>query len=466
MADADGSVSDPATLTLNLRGSELDAHDNYVNTQPGSVTTDMFDSDLSGWGSGTSVSSTGGELLLNLGSDNATRSTSKEFTVNAGDTVSFDWRAVASDGGWFGYEGDKFEIVVDDGTGAKTIHTATSGGTATGTYTHNFTSSGTYHITLRAVDGGGWLSSGSLKVYIDDVVFTHAVMLTGNVVTDASATEFADQIGGQTAYVTEVNGVALPTTGAYLEIEGDYGTLRINHFGQYEYHANADTNGHDDAFVYKLAGTTSDYATLNVHIGDASAPATPATPETDYHMDAPDKGFHLGTTSGDTIHGTDGNDVIFGNYGDDTINGKGGNDYLHGGHGNDILSGGEGDDILVGGQGTDTLHGGGGADIFMWNAEDFTAGVQDVVKDFNPGAGDVLRFADVLLDKDSGTAGIQLDIKAVDYNSDSNSNDVQITLHHGGQHQTVILENVLGGSVTVDSIQEHILNHKIITENS
>ncbi|MGJ3523322.1 VCBS domain-containing protein [Nitratidesulfovibrio sp. D1] len=469
VADADGSVSDPATLTLNLRGSELDAHDNYVNTQPGSVTTDMFDSDLSGWASGTGISSTGGELLLNLGSDNATRSTSKEFTVNAGDTVSFDWRAVASGGNWFfGYEGDKLEIVVDDGTGAKTIHTATSGGTVTGTYTHTFTSSGTYHITLRAVDGGGWFSSGNLNVYIDDVVFTHAVMLTGNVVTDASATEFADQIGGQTAYVTEVNGVALPTTGAYLEIEGDYGTLRINHFGQYEYKAHTGTDaGHDDAFVYKLAGTTSDYATLNVHIGDASAPATPATPETDYHMGASDNGFHLGTTSGDTIHGTGGNDVIFGNYGNDTIHGGDGNDYLHGGHGNDTLYGDAGNDILVGGQGEDTLTGGAGADTFVWNAEDFTAGVQDVVKDFNIGE-DVLRFADVLLDSDGNSGnGIQLNLV-------QNGDNAQLTLHHGSEApQTVVIENVFNSSMSssdvsnvLQAIEQHILNHKIVTENS
>jgi hypothetical protein len=478
VADADGSVSDPATLTLNLRGSELDAHDNYANA-PAATSTLISDfnggnSDWDGWGDRSNVSIENNELKLSLGTGNSAgdAEATRSVTVAAGDKLTFDWRAVPT-GNFSNHDRDTFEIVIDrSGPGGvvtqEILEVPANGANSSGAYSYTFTQAGTYSVTLRVSDGSSrsiFGSNGGLNVFIDDVMLVSAAAsIVGNVVTDASAAEFADQIGGQTAYVTEVNGVALPTTGAYLEIEGDYGTLRINHFGQYEYHANADTNGHDDAFVYKLAGTTSDYATLNVHIGDAGTQLSASNETWDVHSSSSNH-FHLGGTGNDTLTGGSGDDVIFGNYGDDTINGRDGNDYLHGGHGNDTLLGEGGHDILVGGQGSDTLTGGTGADTFVWNAEDFTANAKDVVKDFNPGEGDVLRFADVLLDSESG-AGIQLQIQAVDYNSDSNSNDVQITLHHGGQQQTVILENVLGGSVTVDSIQEHILNHKIITENS
>ncbi len=493
VSDADGSLAN-AALTLNLRPAELDAHDNYVSAQPGgtNVTTDTFsnntsDSGWNGWSHGSDsngaierINTSGDrELRLTLDTNSGDVGSSKSFTVSAGDTVSFDWRTVVT-GDRSDHDNDRFEISVSDGSGTHTIYTVpgnSSSSGSSGTYTHTFNTAGTYTITLRVVDGTGggsgssgflgWTNNG-LQAYIDDVVFTHAVAgaaLIGNVVTDASAAEFADQIGGQTAFITEVNGVAIANDGAFHTVTGDYGTLSINAYGQYEYHANAGTAaGHDDAFVYKLTGTTSDYATLNVHIGSSDSP-TPGIGETESV-----NGFHLGTTNHDTLTGGSGDDVIFGNYGNDTIDGGLGNDYLHGGAGNDILSGGDGNDILIGGQGADTLHGGAGADTFMWNAEDFTAGVHDVVKDFSIGDGDVLRFADVLLDSDGGNAGIQLDLVRM---TGADSNNAQLTLHHGTETQTVVIENVFNGSMdtsqvnaTLQAIEQHILNHKIVTENS
>lgn len=476
--DADGTLAH-TTLTLNLRAAELDAHDNYATAQPGSssVTTDTFSSSADGWtldgygndgdNDGHVQRTSGGdpELQIALTTNNGSIETAKSFTVGAGDTVSFAWRADAT-GSTSNHDNDRFEIVVNDGSGTQTIYTVPGNGAdGSGTYTHTFTTSGTYSVTLRVVDGTSGNSSAnnsanSLNVYIDDVVFTHALAgaaLFGNVVTDEVGTDIADQIGGQTAFVTEVNGVAIANDGLYHDVVGDYGTLSINAFGQYEYHANAGTAaGNDDAFVYKLASTSdSDYATLNVHIGDTP---THLSASAENWTGGGSNDFHLGGTGGDTLNGGNGNDVIFGNYGDDTIHGNAGHDILHGNAGNDTIYGDAGNDTLIGGQGSDILNGGTDADTFVWNSEDFTSGAKDVVTDFHIGEGDVLRFSDVLI-------GNNPDVVAGGALAGTDANDAVVTLHNGAQTQYVVIQDALNTN-TLDQIEQHILTNKIITENS
>lgn len=488
IADGDGSHSNTATLNLTLNGAYVDAHDNYANAplSSTSVTTETFSTDSHGWSLDSSsggdpdgyVVRSGGELKLALttNSTNSSIETSKQFTVAEGDTLSFKWRADATGGS--SHDNDQFQIAVNDGSGTTTLYTVPNNGNdGSGTYTHTFGGTGTYTVTLRAVDGNGG-NGKNLDVYIDDMVFTHALAgaaLFGNVITDHVGTDVADQMVNTVATVAEVNGVAIGGTGT--DIAGDYGTLHINPDGSYEYHANAGVAaGHDDAFVYKLSSAAdSDYATLNIHIGSGDTHLQ-ASGET-WTGSGTAHDFHLGTTGGDTLNGGDGNDVIFGNYGNDVIHGNAGNDYLHGGAGNDTLYGDAGNDILVGGQGSDILYGDGpgvsvhGADTFMWNAEDFTKNAVDTVKDFAPGEGDVLRFADVLLDHDGNAAnGIQLDLVRM---SGADSNNAQLTLHHGAETQTVVIENVFNSGMTssqvdatLQAMEQHILNHKIITEHS
>jgi VCBS repeat-containing protein len=65
----------------------------------------------------------------------------------------------------------------------------------------------------------------------------------------------------------------------------------------------------------------------------------------------------------------------------------------------DILVGGSGDDILVGGIGADTLSGGAGSDQFVWNAGDqgaFGSPAIDTLTDFSRPEGDALNIADLL----------------------------------------------------------------------
>lgn len=489
--DADGTQSN-ATLTLNLYGSELDAHDNRVNTAASSstTTTDTFSngSSDSGWNGWSHDSDSDGaferynnsgdrELRISL-TDDTTDSgnvdpsiaASKEFIVAAGDTVSFAWRADATGGS--SHDNDKFEIVVNDGSGTHTIYTVPSNGAdSSGTYTHTFNTAGTYTVTLRVVDGRPDTGSTNkhLDVFIDDVTFVHAVAaaaIMGNVVTDAAAGEYVDQIGGHTALVTEVNGHDLAADGSFTTIATDYGTLSINAYGEYTYTPKAGFDGHDDSIVYKLASTTAgddsyDYATLTVHHG---ADATVATASGITHsLVSEDNHFYQGDSGSDTLTGTSGDDAIFGHGGVDHISGGGGHDYLHGGAGNDFLNGDAGNDILVGGQGSDELAGGTGADTFVWNAEDFTTSAVDRVTDFNMGDGDVLRFSDVLIGSDP-------DVSVGGGILPGDANDAVVTLHSGANVQHVVIQDALVGapdtSAALNAIEQHILTNKIITENS
>uniref|UniRef100_B8DLR7 von Willebrand factor type A n=1 Tax=Nitratidesulfovibrio vulgaris (strain DSM 19637 / Miyazaki F) TaxID=883 RepID=B8DLR7_NITV9 len=486
--DADGTHSN-ATLTLNLFGSELDAHDNHVSTAASSSTVvGNFSSasDWDGWSHSGNVSIESGELKLVLnssGSGSSSVETSQSFTgVAAGDKLTFDWRAVPT-GNTSNHDSDYVEVVINRSGGSSgdatvAVYTVPANGSASGEqhFSYQFTQSGNYSVTIRAADGsssGGSGSNGGLNLFIDDVaLISAAAAIMGNVVTDASATEYVDQIGGHTALVTEVNGHALAQDGSFSDFTTDYGTLHINAFGEYTYTPKAGVDGHDDNFVYKLASTEAgdtshDYATLSVHLGTAASAAPVSTAA---HSMSGTEHFYQGDENHNTINGTSGDDVIFGHGGNDIIHGNAGHDYLHGGAGNDFLYGEGGNDILVGGQGGDTLTGGTGADTFVWNAEDFTSGATDVVTDFKPGASgenDVLRFADVLLDHDGNSAnGISTSLIASgDLTQVGSSNDVQLTLHHGGAMQHVTLQGALEHN-TLAEIEQHILTNKIITEHS
>ncbi len=102
----------------------------------------------------------------------------------------------------------------------------------------------------------------------------------------------------------------------------------------------------------------------------------------------------FGGEGNDTLYGGAGNDIIWGGDGNDTLFGGDGNDYLKGGNGVDKLFGGAGKDELRGGKGNDTLTGGEGADTFVWKAEDFQAGDEDIITDFNLAEGDLLNLSD------------------------------------------------------------------------
>jgi Ca2+-binding RTX toxin-like protein len=96
----------------------------------------------------------------------------------------------------------------------------------------------------------------------------------------------------------------------------------------------------------------------------------------------------LGGTQRDSVFGGSGFDRIDGGDGNDTVQGGNDRDKLTGGGGYDILDGGAGDDILDGGALNDVIFTGAGADTIVFRK----AGGVDTLRDFSPGAGDVIRL--------------------------------------------------------------------------
>ena len=103
-----------------------------------------------------------------------------------------------------------------------------------------------------------------------------------------------------------------------------------------------------------------------------------------------------GDLGDDSVDGGADNDTLDGGDGLDTLFGGTGNDSLTGGLGADSLSGGDGEDTLVGGAGQDVLTGGAGSDRFVFQYDELTQALPDVITDFKVGVGgDLIDFSDI-----------------------------------------------------------------------
>ena len=116
------------------------------------------------------------------------------------------------------------------------------------------------------------------------------------------------------------------------------------------------------------------------------------------------------------------------------------------GQGDDSLDGGSGADTLTGAAGDDQLRGGLGADIFLF---DFGSGQEapggDVIGDFDPGDGDVLRFVNLL---DVGGGGPDRgDFSAAVSRVQDDGSDVTLVFEDGGSLSLGGL-----GTGTIDSV--------------
>jgi serralysin len=163
------------------------------------------------------------------------------------------------------------------------------------------------------------------------------------------------------------------------------------------------------------------------------------------------------TADNDILFGNDCPNIIRGLAGNDYIRAGGGDDVLIGNQGNDALLGNEGDDTLKGGAGNDTLTGGSGADLFIFNGNRLTLGV-DKITDFSP-AEDLIGLSRTTfpsLGKDlNDSLGIVTDDAAVAaseslivYNSNNgnlfyNSNGAVDGLGEGGYFANLINQPVL-----------------------
>ncbi len=161
---------------------------------------------------------------------------------------------------------------------------------------------------------------------------------------------------------------------------------------------------------------------------------------------------------GGGAQGKSGDDEVTGGDGDDLLIGGANDDTLDGGAGNDTLNGGAGDDTLIGGLGDDDLLGGSGADVFLFDFGDGASGGAsasgsgfgtDIVRDFDPDAGDVLSFVNVIaIDSSSGDAELD-DLLSTISGVEDDGRDVTIAFDGGG---VVVLEGF--GTGGIDSASE------------
>ena len=163
----------------------------------------------------------------------------------------------------------------------------------------------------------------------------------------------------------------------------------------------------------------------------------------------------VGGDGDDDLRGQKGEDSLYGGTGDDTLDGGQDADILYGGSGADVLNGGNGDDSLDGGSGADTLTGGGGddqlqgvsgADVFLFDLDGGQeAPGDDVVRDFDAGEGDVLRFVNVL-DVDGDGPDLD-DFSAAVLSVQDDGSDVTLVFQDGG---SLMLEGL--GIGAIDSV--------------
>jgi VCBS repeat-containing protein len=178
------------------------------------------------------------------------------------------------------------------------------------------------------------------------------------------------------------------------DLEGLYGTLRLQANGTYTYAADADyldtlhgVTGLKDVFTYTVSdghgGISTATLTVNVSLAADERTITGGNSADIIHGDqrgvigAEDTIY--GGNGADQLYGEDGADTLFGGNDDDKLFGGQGRDSLYGDGGNDLLDGGAGNDRLEGGKGNDRLTGGSGADIFVFGKSNGA----DVITDFD-----------------------------------------------------------------------------------
>lgn len=446
--DGDGDPSS-AHLYLQLKGNTVDAKDNHGYAIAPTTSVEDFQTENHGWSLTDANASLGGtssdrDLQITLTSEQSasdpTFSQSSEFNVQtANSKVTFDWSAKAT---WSAqqqtwqnesreHDADTLTLIVQRKVGnswvteaTRNIYTAPeiayedrnrSGNQAKlnkkGTLEYDFQNTGQYRLTIEAKDAAhawDWSFSnrGGIEAHIDNVtLMSAAAPLIGNLISNAPA----DELANMTARVTEVNGQLIAQDGSYTEITHEqYGSLKVNMYGDFRYIPSEGTTGHDEAFVYKVTTPTGqeDHATLNIHIGaagDHTAQTSYSYAYDDHNSATSASMVYIGGSGDDTIVGTAGDDIILGGLGNDRLGGSDGRDYIDGGLGNDtiIIQDNSGDNRI-----TDAdfkgLHGGAGTDTLEIHGE-------NVVLDFtNIANGKVSGIETIDLATDTGAQTVRL----------------------------------------------------------
>ena len=363
------------------------------------------------------------------------------FTVQAGDTVTFDIDATNFDSTLRLFSSVGSELANNDDGGPD--NTGTDSG-----LTHTFDFAGTYYIQVAEwiANSGSTFTSGAptagatytLHVSIPSATVVPLTLVGSTLYgQDGADTLYGgagpDTLSGGAGDDTYVVSSQLATI--VESIGGGHDTVTAS-AGFYLYDNVEDLN--------LAAGAGNIYgvgnAAANVIVGNEG------------------QNLLIGGGGNDTISGGAGNDALFGETGDDTLNGDAGIDYLVGGSGNDTLNGGadadalygeDGDDILIGGSDfvTDILVGGNGNDTLRG---DSGLGDYDLM---DGGAGNDTYWVD---------SGDDLTFEASNGGIDTVHADVRVT--NGGVYLYANVENLVLEGTTAFGVGNELDN--VLTGNA
>jgi subtilisin family serine protease len=343
-----------------------------------------------------------------LGNGNATEGSviQQTVTVSEGTKLTFDYNFLTKEGtpstsfndfGFVAIEGSPLATLANTKSSFVTSGTTFPKETKFGTYTHTFTASGTYKVTVGVMDVGDTGVDSGLLVDNFSLVDSKGLPIPASQTVTLDAGDVVDDVNFGNKQVPQlfINDVSL--------IEGNVGkanaTFTVNLSAP---STNTVTVQYTTANGTAKAGEdyTTTSGTLTFNPGDISkAIAIPiigntiSEPDETFFVnlsnptkaiisDAQGKGTILnndilatagndtiyGTSGNDSLNGLAGNDSIFGGNGNDSLIGDVGNDSIWGENGNDSLVGGVGNDSLVGGAGKDSLNGDDGSDSLIGSA--------------------------------------------------------------------------------------------------
>ncbi|WP_339873364.1 M10 family metallopeptidase C-terminal domain-containing protein [uncultured Brevundimonas sp.] len=308
------------------------------------------------------------------------------FTVQAGDTVTFDIDAASFDTTLRLFTSAGSELANNDDGGSDNTGTDSA-------LTHTFASAGTYYIQVAQwiANGGGTFTSGAPGP--GERYTLHVSIPSATVV---PLTQVGSTLYGEDGNDT-LHGGAGPDT-----LSGGAGNDHYVVSSQAAIIVESPGGGYDS-----VTASASFYLYDNVEDLTLAAGAGNI--------------YGVGNALANVIVGNEGQNLLIGGAGNDTISGGAGNDALFGESGDDILNGDAGIDYLVGGAGNDTLNGGTGADaLYGEDGDDLLIGGPDFVTDILVGGAgnDTLRGDSGLGDYDLMDGGSGDDIYWVDTGDD------------------------------------------------
>jgi hypothetical protein len=416
---------------------------------------------------------------LTTGDDEEGSGAYREFSANAGDSVSFDWEFDADDGG----EDDAavyFLMLGNTVIDSDLLRQADSNGSGTVSI-GPLASAGTYRLVFAIVDIED--DSDSTDLYVDNIRLsgvedvTSLQTVTGNVITDPNldsdgvpdpfgAVDDPGTDGLGTPAITQfihdsiaytpasaVGGTVISNDGTTIVITTDLaGEFSFNFAtGAYTYTAPIDSGALTETFTYRLTDGDGDFE-------DAVLAIDVVATENDLPIIFGTEG------DDDPINGTAGSDVIDARGGDDTINGQGGNDFIAAGAGDDTIDYdvGEGLDTVNGGPGTDTVvvNGTGGNDHFL----------VETAAEYNLRTGLTLAAANLIAISTGATAAgpwtlamVVDDVEDLVFNGNGGTDSLEIVGDFDG---TALLQNTIAynGGAGVDNVDGSALTsaHNLI----